>query len=353
MTHVDCFSRRSRGVLFAALAGFAGLQLGMCVVMDDWLPALHDPEYGAKLILLSKRLAERPNRALTLVLGSSRSELGLDPASFPKRVLPDGREEIVFNFGISGCGPVQELQMLKRLLRHGVKPERVLIEMHPLLLHQEDGFGEEIWIEPRRMDWQDVVLVKDYVFQPRQFVWRWLRCRMAPWYSNRFLILDRFARSWLDQNKPLHPWRGLSDYGWLAFPSATPEERRRGTENAKTEYSAMLNEYRVTEPADRALRTLLAICRQERIEAALFVMPEGSEFRACYTPAARSRFNDYMALISRQFELAVYDATEWCDDDDFWDSHHLLQAGAKRFSARFGQQALADFLARSPASRLR
>jgi hypothetical protein len=355
MTHAARFARRARGILFVGLAGFVCLQLGMSVLMDDWLPALHDPEYGAKLSLLEARLAEQPDRSLTLVLGSSRSGLGLDPQSFPQRTLADGREQLVFNFGITGCGPVQELQLFQRLTRHGVKPERLLIEIHPLLFHQENGIGEECWIEPRRMDWRDVVLVKDFVYDPQSFVWRWCRSRLAPWYSNRFLILNHFARTWLDQKMQFQPWSGLTDYGWLPFAaeSVTPEEYRRGADNAKREYSAMFDSFRVTEPADRALRTLLDLCRQQEIEVALFVMPEGSEFRAYYTADARSRINDYLAQVGRHCNVPVYDATEWCDDGEFWDSHHLLQRGAKRFSERFGSQAFTDFLARSSARRVR
>lgn len=351
MTHRP--ARRARGILLAALAAFAALQAGMTLIMDDWLPVLHDPEYGYKLALLNSRLAERPRYALTVLLGSSRSELGFDPESLPRQVYKDGREELVFNFAITGCGPVQELQTLERLLRHGVKPERLLIEVHPLMLHQEAGFGEEQWLEPRRMDWRDLLLVKEYVFKPYDFVWRWCRCRLAPWYSNRFLILDRFARSWLDQHRPVHPWRGLSDYGWLPFPSVTPEQRRRGMENARQEYAAMLNAYQVTEPADRAMHNLLRRCQAERIETALLVMPEGSQFRAYYTPVARQQFNDYMESLSREFSLPVYDATDWCEDDDFWDSHHLLASGAKHFSQRFGKQAWTDFQVRSAVRSLR
>lgn len=346
-------ARRARAILIAALAAFAALQAGMTMVMDDWLPMLHDPEYGYKLVLLRQRLAERPAHALTVLLGSSRSELGFDPESLSQRASAHGREELVFNFAITGCGPVQELQTLTRLLRHGVKPERVLIEVHPLMLHQEEGFGEEQWLEPRRMDWRDMLLVKDYVFKPYDFAWRWCRCRLAPWYSNRFLILDRFARRWLDQHTPVHPWRGLSDYGWLAFPQVTPDERRRGMENARREYAAMLNAYHVTEPADRAMHNLLRLCQAEQIESALLVMPEGSQFRAYYAPAAREHFNGYMERLSGEFSVPVYDATEWCDDDDFWDSHHLLASGAKHFSQRFGRQAWSDFQARCAARSLR
>ncbi|HVX13401.1 MAG TPA: DUF1574 family protein [Pirellulales bacterium] len=340
--------RRARRAIFSALAAFAALQIGMSVIMDHWVPVLHDPEYGRKLALLRGRQAEAPNRPLTLVLGSSRSGLGLDPESFAETPTAAARDDLVFNFAITGCGPIQEFQLLKRLLRHGVNPRRVLIEVHPLLYHQENGIGEECWIEPRRMDWRDLILVVDYVYNRRPFVWRWCRCHLAPWYSNRFLILNHFLPTWLDQKAHMDPWSGLTDYGWLPLrkDAVTPEEFQKGTDNAKREYSPMFDAFRVTEPADRALRNLLALCRQQRIETALFVMPEGSQFRGCYTAAARQAINDYLAVVSRQCEVPVYDATEWCNDQDFWDSHHLLVAGAKRFSERFAQQVLADFMAR-------
>lgn len=345
----DCPPRRARRVLLATVAAFVCLQLGLSVAIDGWLYKLRDPEYGWKLAILRRRLAERPDRALTLILGSSRSLLGVAPDVFEKRFLPDGREDLAFNFAVTGCGPVQELQMLKRLLRDGVRPDRVLVEIHPLLLHQEDGFGEDAWMEPRRLSARDLLLVKDYVFRPRMVALRWLRGCLAPWYFSRFLILDCLAPDWLDAHTAtnLHPGRGLSEYGWLAFPANTPDERRRGTETAKREYTAMLNGYHVTAPPDRALRNLLEICREGRIQAALYVMPEGSEFRAWYSPAARACINDYLRRLSGQFGLPVYDATDWCADDDFLDNHHLARNGAADFSRRFGQRAVGDLLARS------
>ncbi len=316
--------------------------------MDEWLPVLHDAEYGCKLAHLKRRQQEHPQHSLVLVLGSSRSGLGLDPESFPSRPSPDGRETLVFNFAITGCGPVQELQILRRLLRHGARPDRLLIEVHPLLLHQENGASEECWLEVRRMDWRDLLLVSQFSFDRRGLIWRWCRSRVCPWYSNRFLILNRAARGWLDPRVKFDPWTGLSRYGWLPYFKAevTPEEYQRSTEFAKQEYGRMFQDYRVTEQADRALKALLGLCRQEAIETALFVMPEGSQFRACYAPEARRQIDDYLSQIGREWEVPVYDATTWCQDADFWDSHHLLSEGAKGFSRRFGQQVVEEFVAR-------
>jgi hypothetical protein len=351
LTPTSTRSRRARTSLLAALATFVAFQLGLSVVMDHWLPVLHDAEYGRKLALLKARQAEHPGRSLTLVLGSSRSGLGIDPESLSP--VPDGSDTLLFNFAITGCGPIQELQMLKRLLRQGVRPDRLVIEVHPLMLHQENGIGEECWIEARRMDWRDLMLVSDYVVDRRGLIWRWCRCRVAPWYSNRFLIMNCIARNWLDRKTQFDPWTGLTGYGWLPFRQETVsrDEYQRGVDSARQEYAPLFAGYRITEQADRAMQTLLALCRDEAIPTALFVMPEGSEFRGWYSASARRRFDEYLAQISGRWNIAVHDATEWSDDGEFADSHHLLMGGARRFSRRFGRDVVADFVSR-PRARL-
>lgn len=346
-------SRQARGAVVWALSTFLALQLGLSIVMDEWLPVLHDAEYGHKLALLKQRQKERPEQSLTLVLGSSRSGLGIDPQVFPQRRSGDGRETLVFNFAITGCGPVQELQLVKRLLRHGVRPDRLLIEIHPLLLHQDDHVGEECWLEVRRMDWHDVNLVRQYVFDRQGMLWRWCRCRVCPWYSNRFLILNVCGRRWLDPRSQLDPWTGLSDYGWLPchYTEVSPEQRQQGIETAKKQYQPMFAGYRITEPAKRALDALLALCRQEGIETALFLMPEGTAFRGLYTADGRRQIDDYLSQVSHRWDVPVYNATDWCDDGEFWDSHHLLPRGARQFSQRFGRVIVDDFVARHPRTK--
>ncbi|HQU47020.1 MAG TPA: hypothetical protein PK867_29715, partial [Pirellulales bacterium] len=206
----------------------------------------------------------------------------------------------------------------------------------------------ECWIEPRRMDWQDLLLVADYVFDRRGLIWKWCRTRVAPWYSNRFLILNRVARTWLDSQTQFDPWTGLTADGWLPYRRETisADEYQHGLESAQKEYGPMLAGYRITEPADRALQTLLGLCRDDGIETALFLMPEASRFRDWYGPEARGQLDDYLAQLSQQWHVPVYDGTTWCDDGDFTDGHHLLSRGATHFSRRFGRQVVAELVAR-------
>src|SRR2546423_7422265 len=101
----------SRAVVGWFAAGLVVSQLALAVTLERWRPDLRDPEYGHKLRLVRRQMAATPDRPLLVALGSSRTLNGLRPA-----VLPPGRE-IVFNFGLTGYGPVQQMLALDRLLR--------------------------------------------------------------------------------------------------------------------------------------------------------------------------------------------------------------------------------------------
>jgi len=339
-------AKQARGSLVWALAAFVALQAALSIVMDRWLPELRDPEYGAKLHRLRALQAERPGEPLILVIGSSRSAMGLRPASFPACHMGDGRSPLVFNFGMTGYGPVQELALLDRLLRDGVRPEQVMIEVHPLLLHQENGYGEETWLNVNCLDWDDLCLVSRYASRAGVLRRQWLESRLWPWHSRRFLILDRFMPRWAPPETRQNAWSSLDARGWLPHhrQRVTAEEYRQGQEHARREYQPALEGFRVTGLADRAMCELLELCSRESIAAALYVMPEGSEFRSWYPPAARGEIEAYLAKLSRQYGCPCYDAAAWCADEDFWDGHHLLPGGARRFSARFGREAMQPML---------
>ncbi|HEV7224494.1 MAG TPA: hypothetical protein VGN42_17430 [Pirellulales bacterium] len=339
-------ARRSYRSLLCGLASFALLQAALSVAIDRWLPVLRDPEYGHKLARLCARRREQPDRPLVLVLGSSRSAMGLRPEALSAALDSPGAAPLVFNFGMTGYGPLQELALFHRLLRTGIRPERVLIEVHPLLLHQEHGYGEESWLSVSSLEWGDVSRLTRYLSHPDEVRRKWFESRLAPWYSRRFMILDQFAPRWVAPESRQNAWTLLDPQGWLPHHrlTVTAEEYRQGQDHARREYGPALKDFRVTPLADRALRELLDACAKESIPAALFVMPEGSEFRGWYAPSARQEIDEYLAGLGRQYGCPCYDATSWCSDEEFWDGHHLLPGGAARFSARFGRDALAPFL---------
>jgi hypothetical protein len=89
---------------------------------------LRDPEYGTK----RARLAENRGRPLRLVLGSSRTNLGIHPVALPPLPAVPARdgaptEPVVFNASLMAAGPVLQLLCLRRLLSNGIRPDRANI----------------------------------------------------------------------------------------------------------------------------------------------------------------------------------------------------------------------------------
>src|SRR5207302_5656752 len=93
-----------------------------------------------------------------------------------------------------------------------------------------------------------------------------------------------------------------------------------------------------------ALEELLAVCRRERIAAVLVTMPEATDFRGWYPPAARAAIDGCLGRLSREYAVPWADARTWVADDGFEDGHHLLRPGADAFTYRFAQDALVPVL---------
>jgi hypothetical protein len=326
-----------RAVLAWSLAFYVSFQLALVVVTDRWQPALRDPEYGCKFERLRARLTKEPGRELLVILGSSRAGYGFRPEAIPAWRAPTGEPLTVFNCALTGSGPIMELLCLRRLLAAGIHPDRVLIEVLPPILHQEGTWAELNWLSINRLGWDDMRLVHRYADQPQWFCFDWWRAQIAPWFTQRFCIMSRFAPGWLHWRTRQDIWLGLDSSGWMIYPQTVLDaaERQRALEFARRQYAPALDHFRITPIADRALRELLALCRQQNIATTLLVMPEGPEFRSWYAPAARAEIDTYLSRLSRDYDIPLIDARSWLPDTAFFDSHHLHPDGATAFTQRF------------------
>jgi len=342
------YARRGQASLAWALASYLALQLTISAASDDLVPELRDPEYGRKLALLKTRLAESPRRPLTLILGSSRAGLGLLPGEFRRKSAQADRQRLAFNFALTGAGPVRELLTLRRLLAGGIRPQQVLVEIHPLLLHGGPGFGELASLDASRLDWPDIRLLAPYIDRPEKLRFDWCRSRLAPCFYQRFCWLHYFAPCWLPRNDPLFIWNRLDRCGGLQLDLPEGSERQFDQRVADSirEYAVAFDRFQVTEAPDRALRELLSRCREEGIAAALFLMPEEDRFRAAYSIEARAELEAYLRTLRSEYRCAVLDAENSrlvadLAESNFVDGHHLSAQGARRFSAWFGAEMFA------------
>ena len=206
-------------LVFAAVA-----QFGLIFVADWRSPLLYDLEYGTRLALLRRRMAEEPGRPVALVVGSSRLGLGFLPERLPPLRTADGAEALPFNFTHLAAGPVVNLVNLRRIVREGVQPRWVVLELNPTCMeHEGDSMGVTMSSSADLP-----VLQRD--FNPFKVYGVFLRGRLNPWYSWRLGILRQWAPRWAtdaggEDRITLGPLGG--DAGWC-LQSQIDAETRRG-----------------------------------------------------------------------------------------------------------------------------
>jgi hypothetical protein len=344
---------RARRAVGWGIVLFVGMQLGMSFAMEHISPQWRDPEYGYKLRELRDRLREDPDRPLLLVIGSSRSGLGVCPADFELRDGAGSKAPLVFNMAISGSGPLFELMSLKRVLSEGIRPRWVMLEVLAPLLYQEPAWSEWQWLNINRLSFNDVSLLSRYSDNASKLQRHWLLSRVAPSYSHRFYLMGQYFPAWLPLDLRNDAWWQIDRFGYrtAAMPDVVEgPTRARLVSNAKREYFNALQNFKVAEKSDRAMRELLDECKANGLPVLVYLMPEGAEFRSWYKPGTAEAIQSYLDTLKRDYEVDVVDAREWFEERYFFDSHHLLQPGAHRFSQRFSKDHLKPWLTNHPAS---
>ncbi len=315
---------------------FVAAILVLDVAKDHW-PLLYDTEYAVRLDLLRQRLAEAPERPLLLFVGSSRVGQGFHPEAMPEVRTADGQPVLAFTFSHLAGGPTMSLVQTRRLLREGIRPRWLLVELVPAILADESPSTPIAHSTAG-----DLPILFRYL-SPAKVGMVYVRSRLNPWHSHRQELLETFApalacpRHEADHIR-LGP-QGGDDY-WFCPRSITPEEVRRRTQFTLKTDGPRLQKLRIVPRVDRALRELLDLCRTEGIEAVLVCTPESSEYRALYSAESQRVLADYAADLERAYRVPVVDARAWVPDDGFVDGHHQLKAGGIHFTRRLTAEVL-------------
>ncbi len=316
---------QARRALRWAITWFALAQLAAVAMLEWKHPEFYDPKYGCRLAQLRRRISEAPGRPLVLILGSSRAEQGFRPGLLPEA---GDRSPLLFNLARGGSSPLLHLITLRRLLADGIHPDCVLLEIFPPSLVEPDG-----GLVLPKTTLRDLPVLQHYGVSPTTYAY-FLRDRACLWYWYRSGFLADYGPAGLTGSawgKDL--WNVGGEWREISV-GATSEERRIQTAEARRRYFNKLQRFHISAGADRALRDFLAVAREQDIRVVLFLMPEASEFRGWYTPAAQSQLADYLQALRQQYGTPILDAREWIPDDEFWDSHHLLLGGATAFTSR-------------------
>jgi hypothetical protein len=345
-------ARRGRRAICSGLICFAGFQIALALGISYRLPELRDLEYGQRIKFLRAHLREEPNRPLLVVVGGSRTAIGVAPDAIPGSS-PDS--PLLFNCGLDGADPLLELLCLRRLLADGIRPAWVVIEVMPPLLNLDQGMTELRWGNVRtRLEWRDLPLVWRYSREPWDFHLTWLQEQICPWHTHRRALLKTYARSWLSSELRLgddRDFRGC--FGWRPHPlePRSPEEAMSFLNLTRIAFTEPLAAFAIQETADRALHEVLSLCRDEQLPVALLLMPESSAFRSWYLPTTHERLDTYLARLSRDYSAPIWDTRSWIGDEGFIDGNHLSVTGAAQFTQLFHRRIIVPLMeGKSPSN---
>ncbi len=335
-------TRRRRG--FRAVLGFAAALIALnalLAILVDAAPVhLRDPEYGLRLKSLRAKRADHPDRKLTIVLGSSRTAIGIRPDVYEASLAHPENAPLLFNMSMSGAGPILQLLTLERLLADGVKPDALLIEFWPAVYRGDGPYREDRRINAERLRSADLPIVDRFFTDPDATKERLRASRIFPaWHLRRELLIRSWPDSmpWKDRNDG--SWSTLDGWGWLpGRTNVTAEQVERGWPDVAAFYAPLYRDYSVAPVADRALRALLARCRELGIPATLIGLPESTRFRGLQPPEAIQLSEDYRLRIERECGVPFLDGRTWGRDAALPDGFHLMQDGAKEFTRKLTGQ---------------
>lgn len=320
---------RPRRALAWGLAAFCGLQLTLAAAIELRAPWLRDPVYGRKLNQLQARLAASPGAPLVLALGSSQTFDGFDAGRMEQRLNSGSAgDPVVYNFGLPGAGPLTELIVLRRLLGEGIRPELLLLEVTPGLMHG----AEQIVLSGDRLALAELQTAAPFVSGDRLFAaGRWLRS-LTPLHTHRESLLQAALPAWAPPRRWGMTFQMFDASGWESIPATPSAERAVYAKVVQDAYRPLLSASDLDARSRQCLRQLLDLCRSERLQTILVLMPESEVFEGLYSDAMQAAIQAELAALEREYEVSCIDARRWMEEEDFFDSQHLMAAAADDFS---------------------
>jgi hypothetical protein len=328
----------ARALLWWIPCWYVLAQLILVVWMDESWQLNRTRVEHDKWEQLHTRLAEAPDRPLVLMFGSSRTDWAFQAGRLSGQPGPDGRPLLAYNFGVPTTGPLHEALYINDLLDEGIHPRLLLVELVTTHLNQSRRgiLSEERFTVPPWLSVHQLLFLRPYLSNSRRAMIEWLESRLAPWYGFRWTVHEHLQghhsipRPYDQACRPMDSW----GCRMLYEDPGTPEFRAWRWAGAGRMYGDSLQRFRLGAGPAQAMRDLLARCRREHIPVALVIMPVTKEFNALYSPEGRAELENFLAELRERYGVEVVDASDWLDKKDFDDGHHVLKAGAYKFTTR-------------------
>lgn len=330
--------RRKRSDLAWYAGGVLAVQLVLAIGVERFWPAVRDPDFNDIEQIVRERMAEVPGRPLVIALGSSRTQMALAAGRLNDATDPSA--PLLVNAAIAGGGPMMDTIVLRRLLRLGLRPQLVFVEIMPMSLSAREGAPvEERQQYQARHTFGELVRLWQYYAEHYRLCYPWAVGRIVPAYRYQTELRKALGIDLLARGGSVRPSM-RDDYGWLRCPkgfSATEVEAQ--TRDNLEAYAGALTQPALGPGAVRALRDVVRLCQEHGIGVVLYVPAEGSAFRN-YAPAVEETQLNAVRQLAYEMAVPLVDARTWVDDAYFYDGHHVTHAGAEQFTERFGREVL-------------
>jgi Protein of unknown function (DUF1574) len=333
--------RRARGTLLLALGAFVLSQVGLRVFIDEVKPELRDPTFEIKYRQLARLLEQYPQPPAAVVfLGSSMSANGMKAEIVEAPLTAAlGRPVVGYNLATNGGGPITHLVYMQRLLRRGVRPELVVLEVSPLLFAPGQASMDFLRFPADVLERADIDILERHRDLP-ELRDEWWKARLFPAYGHRLMILNQSARILVPFEEQIELWRDVDEHGWRGRTALPPEEHERALAHTRLVHKERLAKFKIDELPLNGLRELAALLAQEGIKTVLVVMPTGPFMCSLYVPGSTAPVMAEFAALSQQHGFALIDARDWYDEGSFLDSYHLHKDAAHEFTQRLVREAL-------------
>jgi len=329
--------RSARQAILAAIACILAVNIGFALLLEQGPLRVRDPEYGLRAQHIRNRIHEHSGRSKVVVIGSSRTAIGVSPAAYERGAKPDA--PMILNASLTGAGPVMQLIALRRLLHDGIVPDVVLLEYWPPFFHGDGEYHEELRFDLTRLRDCDIPVVQRYFTHPEITLTLMKQAQAVPLSSHRKSLLAQWFPNWLphaDQSSAT--WKAIDSWGWLASPVHSQPANEQAIRAAVASfYVPLFANYRVTAHCHQAYCEAIALCRSRNIRVVLLAMPEASWFGEMQTPQARNIAAEHLQQLRNEFALPMIDAKNWLADEHLPDGFHLTPRGADLFTQRLGQ----------------
>jgi hypothetical protein len=336
-------NRHARRAIVIAVVLFVGSQVALRVWIDTNKREYRDPIFEPRYRILEQQRAEKPASAATVIfLGSSTTLNGMRADLAEEKLTTELDRPIVsVNLGTLGGGPFTNLVHLKRLVRRGIRPDLLVMELNPIV-YDDIAPNDVPRLPPECLERQDLDVVKEYSNDKSVDKQFW-ESFLFPVRGHRLAILSQAARIMVPYVDLLEPVENVDAHGYRPNRKVTDPNKIRDTKETREAMRPRLQNYHVNEQRIRALRELADLAEANHIPTLFYTFPVRPSLRPMYGPGLQTLLGEWRA-IAEEHHFPMIDGIKWIDEDKFSDNFHLDHDGATQLTEMLLERAIVPIM---------